>query len=350
MASKDRGLTPIELSSFCSEIALMLGAGMPLYAGMEALEKTYEQDAHADLYHKVSETLTQTGSLRDALEETHAFPTLSGGDVRHRRTDGPSGRRDAGAFRLLRKREPHPVRPSASAVTYPLVLSVMMVLILMVLILKVMPVFRRVLGSMGVAMTATGSMMMNVGTVIGWVVLALVLVFALAALICVLLLKSGRREQVLAGLKKAFPPLRRLSMRLASSRAASVLAMMLSSGFPLEQALEMVPLVLPDAEAAGEIAKIREKMGEGVSFSDALTGSAMFDEIHRQMLRMGIAAGREDQVMSKIAQTYEQQVEEGISGLVSVIEPTMVAALSIVIGAVLLSVMMPMAGIISSIL
>ena len=82
----------------------------------------------------------------------------------------------------------------------------------------------------------------------------------------------------------------------------------------------------------------------------ALTGSRLFDEIHRQMLRMGIAAGREDQVMAKIAETYEQQAEEGISDLVSIIEPTMVAALSIVIGAVLLSVMMPMAGIISSIL
>ena len=81
-----------------------------------------------------------------------------------------------------------------------------------------------------------------------------------------------------------------------------------------------------------------------------LTGSRLFDEIHRQMLRMGIAAGREDQVMAKIAETYEQQAEEGISDLVSIIEPTMVAALSIVIGAVLLSVMMPMAGIISSIL
>lgn len=349
MASKDRGLTPIELSGFCSEIALMLGAGMPLYAGMEALEKTYEQDAHADLYHKVSETLTQTGSLRDALEETHAFPTylveMCGiGERTGHLEDVMQG------LSAYYERESRIRQAVRGAVTYPLVLSVMMVLILMVLILKVMPVFRRVLGSMGVAMTATGSMMMNVGTVIGWVVLALVLVFALAALICVLLLKSGRREQVLAGLKKAFPPLRRLSMRLASSRAASVLAMMLSSGFPLEQALEMVPLVLPDAEAAGEIAKIREKMGEGVSFSDALTGSAMFDEIHRQMLRMGIAAGREDQVMSKIAQTYEQQVEESVSGLVSIIEPTMVAALSIVIGAVLLSVMMPMAGIISSIL
>ena len=134
--------------------------------------------------------------------------------------------------------------------------------------------------------------------------------------------------------EKGVPAAAALSMRLASSRAASVLAMMLSSGFPLEQALEMVPLVSAGQEAAGEIAQIREKMGEGVSFSDALTGGRLFDEIHRQMLRMGIAAGREDQVMAKIAETYEQQAEEGISDLVSIIEPTMVAALSIVIGAV----------------
>ena len=338
MASKDHGLTPIELSSFCSEIALMLGAGMPLYAGMEALEKTYENDAHAALYRGVSETLTQTGSLRDALESAHAFPTylveMCGvGERTGHLEDVMRG------LSVYYERESRIRQAVRSAVTYPLVLAVMMVLILLVLIFKVMPVFRTVLGSMGVTMTETGSVMMSVGTALGWVVLALVLV-----------LRSKKRDRAIAALKKAFPPLRRLSMRLASSRAASVLAMMLSSGFPLEQALEMVPLVLPDEEAAGEIAQIREKMGEGVSFSDALTGSRLFDEIHRQMLRMGIAAGREDQVMVKIAETYEQQVEEGISDLVSIIEPTMVAALSIVIGAVLMSVMMPMAGIISSIL
>ena len=343
MASKDHGLTPIELSSFCSEIALMLGAGMPLYAGMEALEKTYEDDTHAALYRGVSETLTQTGSLRDALESAHAFPTylveMCGvGERTGHLEDVMRG------LSVYYERESRIRQAVRSAVTYPLVLAVMMVLILL------MPVFRTVLGSMGVTMTETGSVMMSVGTALGWVVLALVLVFVLAALACVLLLRSKKRDRALAALKKAFPPLRRLSMRLASSRAASVLAMMLSSGFPLEQALEMVPLVLPDEEAAGEIAQIREKMGEGVSFSDALTGSRLFDEIHRQMLRMGIAAGREDQVMAKIAETYEQQAEEGISDLVSIIEPTMVAALSIVIGAVLLSVMMPMAGIISSIL
>ena len=145
MASKDHGLTPIELSSFCSEIALMLGAGMPLYAGMEALEKTYEDDAHAALYRGVSETLTQTGSLRDALESAHAFPTylveMCGvGERTGHLEDVMRG------LSVYYERESRIRQAVRSAVTYPLVLAVMMVLILLVLILKVMPVFRTVLG------------------------------------------------------------------------------------------------------------------------------------------------------------------------------------------------------------
>ena len=329
MAGTKQGLTPMELSSFCLEVALMLGAGMALYSGMEALEKTYENDPHAQLYQAIGSGVVETGSLHDALEATHAFPRymveMCGiGEQTGHLEEVMQG------LSVYYERESRIRQAVRSAVTYPLVLAVMMVLILLVLILKVMPVFRRVLGSMGVAMTSSGSAMMAVGTVIGWVVLVLVLLCTAGIIACVLLMKTQRRERVLAALRRVFPPLRQLSLRLASSRAASVLAMMLSGGFPLEQALEMVP--------------------QGESFSDALTSSRLFDEIHRQMLRMGIAAGREDQVMEKIAQTYEEQVEEGVSNLVSIIEPTMVAALSIVIGAVLLSVMLPMAGIISSIL
>ena len=66
------------------------------------------------------------------------------------------------------------------------------------------------------------------------------------------------------------------------------------------------------------------------------------------MIRMGVAAGREDQVMAKIAGLYEEQVEDGIDRLVAIIEPTLIALLAVVIGAVLLSVMLPMAGILSS--
>jgi type IV pilus assembly protein PilC len=66
------------------------------------------------------------------------------------------------------------------------------------------------------------------------------------------------------------------------------------------------------------------------------------------MIRMGVAAGREDQVMNKIAGLYEEQVEDGFTRLVAIVEPTLVALLSVVIGAILLSVMLPMAGILSN--
>ena len=82
--------------------------------------------------------------------------------------------------------------------------------------------------------------------------------------------------------------------------------------------------------------------------ADAISASNLFDGLHDRMIRMGVAAGKEDQVMGNIAKLYEEQVEDGIGNLVSIIEPTLIALLSIVIGAILLSVMLPMIGLLSS--
>ena len=346
---ENRGLSAMELSGFCSEVALMLGAGMALYDGMEALAETYKDSANAGVYASVSEGVVSTGSLYEALARSGDWPKYL---VEMTGIGERTGRLEEVMKGLAEyyEREGRIRRAVVSAVTYPLVLGVMMVLIVLVMILKIMPVFRRVLGSMGVAMSASGSMMMRIGTGIGWAVLALVLIVAAAVLACVILMRTSKREQVLLALKNAFPPLRRLSARLASSRVASVLAMMISGGFPLEEALEMTPLVLTDRAAAAEIEGVRQKLSEGEAFADALTETTLFDKMHSRMIRMGVAAGREDQVMDKIARVYEEQVEDGIANLVSIIEPTMVALLSVVIGAILMSVMLPMAGIISSIL
>lgn len=338
-----------ELSGFCSEVALMLSSGMALYDGVEALSETYQSSDNAKVYAALSEGVIRTGSLYEALKENDVWPKylveMAGvGERTGRLEEVMKGLAD------YYEREGRIRRAVVSAVTYPLVLGAMMVLIVLVMILKIMPVFRRVLSSMGVAMTASGTTLMNWGTAIGWIVLALVVVVAAAVIVCVLLLRTKRRDQVLATLKQAFPPLRRLSARLSSSRVASVLSMMISSGFPLDEALKMTSLVLSDKEAESQVEGISKKMEEGTSFADALGETNLFDEIYSRMVRMGVAAGREDQVMEKIAQVYQEQVEDGIANLVSIIEPTMVALLSIVIGAILMSVMLPMAGIISSIL
>ena len=74
----------------------------------------------------------------------------------------------------------------------------------------------------------------------------------------------------------------------------------------------------------------------------------LFDDLHESMIRMGSATGREDQVLAKLADLYEEQAEDEITRQISIIEPTLVAVLAVVIGAVLLSVVLPMAGILTS--
>ena len=338
---------PAELSAFCAQVALMMGSGMALYDGMETLAAAAKGSSEAALYASVSKGVTETGSLCEALRRDGNWPAYL---VEMTAIGERTGCLEEVMNGLAEyyEREGRIRSAIISAITYPVVLGLMMLMIVLVMILMVLPVFRRVLGSMGVAMSASGNMMMQLGVTIGWVVLALVALVVLFVVVCAVLTRTSKREQTLNFLKSIFPPINVLSTKLASSRVSSVLSMMLSGGFPLEEALSMIPAVLPDAKAAAEVGAIRDRMADGDSFADAIAKSNLFDPLHSRMIRMGVEAGREDKVMARIATTYEEDVEEGVASLVSIIEPSLVALLSIVIGAVLLSVMLPMAGIIAS--
>lgn len=341
--------TPEEIAGFCAQVAMMLNSGMPLYDGMDALAQAHESSAQAQTYRALSDQVTQTGSLYEALKSGDSWPRylteMTGIAERTGRLEEVMGemaayyRREAGIRRAV-----------ASAVTYPIVLGVMMLLIVSVLIAKVLPVFRDVLQGMGVEMTASGSMMMRLGQDLGWVVLIVVGVVVIAALACCLLLRTKARERVLCALGGLFPPMRRIGREISCARTASVLSMLLSGGFPMDEALNLVPSVLEDASARAQVEALRERVEQGCSLGEAISEARMFDELHSCMLRTACTAGCADEAMGRIAQDYQEKAEDGIAGLVAVIEPTLVGVLSVVIGAILLSVMLPMAGIISSIL
>lgn len=352
MATRNRDnkkLSAEELSGFCAQVAMMLNSGLALYDGMEALVQTRKSGATAEMYERLYRTLLETGTLYEALRSDSSWPKYL---VEMTGIGERTGRLEEVMNGLSEYygREGRIRRAIVSAVTYPMVLGVMMMLILLIMIVKVLPVFRRVLGNLGIEMTDSGNMLMKLGVNIGWIMLTIVCLMVIAALICFLLLKTSKKDKVLSALRNAFPPIRNISLRLASSRVASVLAMMLSGGFPMDEALEMTPLVLSDDVAREQVRQAREKVAAGESFADALASTSLFDELYSSMIRMGCTVGCVDAVMDRIAREYETRVEDGIGNLVSIIEPTLVAVLSIVIGAVLLSVMLPMAGIISSIL
>ncbi len=340
-------LSAAELSNFCGQVALILEAGLPLYDGMETLAQADSASENAELYASASKVVTETGSLYEALKSDGRWPEYLVEMV-------GIGERSGELDRVMRGLESYYAREDrirtavSSAVTYPLLLGAMLVVIVLIMLWKVLPVFRRVLSSMGVGLSEAGSSMMRIGAAVGWIVLVLVAAAVIAVLFVVLRLRSEHRDETLAALRKNFPPLDRLSRKLSASRVASVLSMMLSGGFRTDEALEMTTAVLTDRFAAAKVGEIRSAMEAGESFADAVSKADLFDDLHESMIRMGSATGREDQVLAKLATLYEEQAEDEITRLISIIEPTLVAVLAVVIGAVLLSVVLPMAGILTS--
>ena len=346
MAKKQQGLSSAELSSFCGQVALILEAGLPLYDGMETLAEG-EKGTNADLYQAASRGVTETGSLYDALKADGRWPSYLVEMVGIGERSGHLEQVMHG-LEAFYAREDRIRSSIVSAVTYPLVLGILLVVIVFILLWKVMPVFRRVMDSMGVGLTESGARLMHLGSVVGWIVLVLVALLVFAVVVFAVLSRTKYRETVFASLQHAVPALSRLSRKLSASRVAGILSMMLSSGFPMEDALEMTGKVLSDKEAAEKVNAIRGKLDEGKTFADAVSDTGLFDELHSSMIRMGAATGHEDQVLGKLSGLYEEQVEEEISRLISIIEPSLVALLAVVIGAVLLSVLLPMAGILTS--
>lgn len=351
MVNKKHGQTlpANELSSYCEEMSMMLAAGVQLWDGLDSLAQTYAASPRAVIYRELAQGLLETGSLSEAMKRDSKWPAhlaeMAGIGECTGRLDQVMAQM-AGYY----QREERIREAAVSAVTYPMVLATMLVVIILVMLVTVLPVFRRMLGSMGVVLTASGQALTNVGFGLGWIVLGLVGLLMLCVLGGVLAYRYGNPQQVRSWLVAHFPLVRKQQEKLSSCRIFSVLSMMVGSGFQLSDALQMVLPVLEDEKAVSKVKVILEGMDSGRPFGELLEESKLLDEIHTRMVCMAVSIGREDEVMGKIAASYEEAFEEGMNALVSIIEPTLVVLLCVVIGAVLMAVMLPMASIISGIL
>ena len=344
---KKKVMSSEELSSFCDQVALMLSSGMTLRDGIEMLaEDEMKENSKVHPYTNLYKVVDETGSLYVAMKEneedwpSYMIEMVDIGEQTGRLEDIMR------SLSTYYQREGRIRSAAVSAITYPL--GVMLVVIIGILLWRVLPVFRRVLESLGVGASGSGSVLMSIGTYAGWAVLILIGLVVLAAIVVVILLKTKARNKTLKFLKNLFPPVKKLTEKLSASRVAGILGLMMSSGFPMENALEMAPAALADEESVEKVKFIREEMKKDKTFNEAVSDSGLFADFHNRMLKVGAASGHEPQVMDKIAEIYEEQVEDGLDHLISIVEPTLVALLSIVIGAILLSVMLPMAGVLSA--
>ena len=349
MANRTGGmLSPNEISTFCTQIAMILKSGIPVSEGVAIMREDMKNSDGQRIIGVIQDHVEAGEPLHMALAATGVFPKYV---IDMTEIGQQSGRLDEVMDSLCDyyEREESIAQSVKSAITYPLIMIAMMVIVIGVLIVKVLPIFAQVFAQLGAEMSDFSVGIMNFGSAVGRYSAVIVGVIAvLAAAYFVMLATKGGRD-MLSRFRATFFLTRKLSAKIASGRFASAMSLMLSSGLDTDQSLEMVGHLVDNVTISEKIAACKQYIAQGVSFSDALAKTEIFTGVYARMISVGFKTGSVDTVMKKLADRYEDEIDAQIGSTISILEPTLVAVLSIIVGMILLSVMLPLMGIMSSI-
>ena len=337
----------LELSSFCGQIALILKAGISSLEGLTIMMEDASSTEEKEVLEALLSDIQETGSLYLALEETKLFPSYMIHMVQIGEETGTLDEVMA-SLQTHYEREDAVSRSIRSAVTYPMLMTGMMVAVIIVLLVKVMPIFNQVFVQLGSEMTGFSRVLMNMGTAINRysIVFTALLILAAALILYGTRTRSGRN--MCRGLGYKFGFSKAVYEELASCRFASGMALTLSSGLNPERSMELVNALNDDPFFRKKLNACQQQMNEGKDLTDALFASGIFTGMYARMASIGAKTGSMDQVMDTIASLYQDNIDNRMNNILATLEPTLVILLSLIVGVILLSVMLPLMGIMSS--
>ncbi|MCR4595643.1 MAG: type II secretion system F family protein [Lachnospiraceae bacterium] len=345
--ANQKKLSNAELATFFGQLAMLLDGGIYYREGIETMLKdTKSPSARACLEQIVAE-LTEHGQFDVALEKTGAFPEHV---IRMVRLGLRAGDDKAICHSLADyyDRQEAISEGIKNAVTYPMIMIFMMLLVIIVLITKVLPIFNQVFTQLGSQMNAFSLSLMNFGNRLSSssIVLVVILCVIIAAFIFFSKVPAGRR--MFARFVDVFPPTRKFNDAVACSRFASGIAMVYGR-MDTYEGFDLVAGLIDNDRMSAKIAKCKELLLEGREYAEALKEAEIFSSIQSRMASIGFKSGNPQEAMNRIADDYDKEVDKRIHDIIAVLEPTLVIILSLIVGMILLSVILPLMGIMSSI-
>ncbi|MCI6464676.1 MAG: type II secretion system F family protein [Faecalicatena sp.] len=338
----------IEVSSFCGQIALILKSGISSIEGITIMLEDASSADEKQILQAILENIQETGSLYQALEATGLFPAY----MLHMVQIGEeTGTLDEVMTALSDHydREDSIAKSIKNAITYPLIMAGMMVVVILVLLVKVMPIFNQVFIQLGTEMTGFSRTLMNLGNAINRYSIIFIVILVIIAALILYTTRTARGKRTFRKLAYHFKFSRAIYEEIAACRFASGMALTLSSGLNPERSMELVTALNEDSDFQKKIDRCQELINEGSDLSEALFSAGIFTGMYARMASIGGKTGSMDQVMNQIAGLYQDDIDNRMNNALAVLEPTLVIALSLIVGVILLSVMLPLMGIMSSI-
>ena len=336
-----RRLPAGELAAATRQMATLLGAGLPLDEALNTVCEQADQPLLSKTFARVREDVVQGGTLHQALAaHQQIFPDLF---VNMIQVGEDSGTLDQTMHRLADFLENQARMRSRiqAALAYPLLMTLVGTRVLAFLFVFVVPKITSMLDELEQALPWPTLLLITLTDFLArwWWLLGLMLVALLVALKRYHSTERGRLRTDVLLLK--IPLTGRLQLLIATARFARTLGTLLESGVPLLKALGIARNLLTNRTLNGAIETAAQTVQEGGSLAKSLKQTAVFPPMLAQVTAAGEKSGQLEEMLFRVADTYEHQTELSISSLLSLLEPLMILVMGGIVGFVVLAILLP---------
>lgn len=343
------GIKKVEVSRVTRQFATMIGAGLPLVQCLDILSTQVENKELAKVLTQVKEGVQGGSTLSEALaRHPKIFDTLYTNMVEAGEVGGAL---DAILNRLAVYREKADalVRKVKGAMVYPTVIVIVAVGVTVSMLAFIVPVFAKMFGGLNADLPKPTQIVLQISNFLKANFLYLTMGIIGAAIGTVYWKKTPSGALLWDRMMLRMPVLGNLVRKSSVARFTRTLGTLLASGVSILDALEITAKTSGNLVIANAIKKSVVSIAEGDTITAPLKETGVFPPMVTQMISVGEKTGGLDEMLNKIADFYDEEVDEAVTALTSVIEPIIIVFMGVVIGGILVAMYLPMFDIIGKI-
>jgi type IV pilus assembly protein PilC len=337
------------IAIFTRQFSVMLDAGLPLVQCLEILGDQEENRAFKTILQQTRSDVESGSSLAEAMRKhPKAFDNLFVNMV----AAGEAG----GILDVILQRLSSYIEKVVklksqvkAAMIYPVAVILIAAFVVFIILWKVIPVFTQLFAGLGGEMPFLTRMVIGSSNFIGRYFIFVFILIGLGIVALGYYHRTYRGRRVLDGLLLKIPILGMLLRKIAVARFCRTLATLTSSGVPILDGLEITAKTAGNAIIEDAVMAVRKAVEEGKTIAEPLTETKVFPTMVVQMVNVGEQTGALDQMLSKIADFYEDEVDTAVAGMMKLIEPIMITVLGGIIGTIVTAMYLPLYSILTKI-
>jgi type IV pilus assembly protein PilC len=334
-------VTQDDLVIFSRQLATMVSAGIALVNGLDILGEQIENKTFKEVVLKVRDDVEAGSSLSEGLgKHVNVFSNLF---VNMTKAGESSGTLDEILDRVATYMEKTSAlqKKIKAAMVYPALICIMAVGVTTLLLIKVIPVFKDIYSGFGAELPAPTQILIGISDMMRKYFIFCVGAFMGFSFLLAKFAKTDKGRLFLDQRALKLPVFGQLIRKIAVGKFTRTLSTLVKSGVPILSCLEIVGKTAGNRVIELAVYDVRASIKEGETIAGPLQKSGVFPPMVVRMVGVGEQTGELDNMLSKIADFYDEQVDSAVKGLTSMIEPIIIVFLGIVVGGIVICMFLP---------